>query len=169
MVENNAKFMTQQMGTNGYQSPVQISITASPILVSIQLNRRLTLSGEQAECTDTIDSNWTNLSVALKGYIYAIGGIGAGANGSTERYDPKTDNWTRLGNLGFPFRYGAVAVLGGQIWACGGFGHNRGHQCHILDTSNNSWVPAATMKEDRSVIVNPKSPRAHFITLSIVA
>ncbi len=121
------------------------------------MSRKFTLPGEQAKCTDAIDSNWTNLSAALGGYIYAIGGFLAGDNGPTERYDPKTDNWTRLrlADLGFRFSYGAVTVFDGQIWACGRTAPSR--DCHTLDTSKNSWVRVSTMKENRSVILNSKS------------
>ncbi len=75
--------------------------------------------------------------------------------GPTERYDPITHTWTRLGDLGFHFAYGAVAVLNGEIWACGG--RNLDGQCHILDTSTNNWIPAATMNMLRSVKLNSKS------------
>ncbi len=112
-------------------------------------------------------SNWANLSVALEGYIYAVGGDGA-PNGETERYDPGTNSWTRLRDLGFKFRSGAVAALDGKIWACGGVGFPK-DKCMTLDTSNNIWTTAAGIERDRWVIVNySKSRRAHFITLSIV-
>ncbi len=105
------------------------------------------------------DSNWTDLSAALGGYVYAVGGFLAGAAGPTERYDPATNTWTRLAsaNLGFWYFHGAVAVLNGQIWACGGTKGNG--TCQILDTATNSWIGAPTMNEPRSVIFNSKSPR----------
>ncbi len=104
------------------------------------------------------DSKWTNLSVALGGYVYAIGGYRE-STGPTERYDPATNAWTSLQNLGSLFRWGAVAVLNGQIWACGG--DNRNGQCHKLDTSSGFWFAAATMNEPRSVILNSKSRQLH--------
>ncbi len=88
----------------------------------------------------------------MEGYIYAVGGRKAGSTGPTERYDPVTNTWTRLGDLGVPFYRGAVAVLNGQIWACGGRGSYGA--CQILNASNNTWLPAATMNELRSVILN---------------
>ncbi len=62
------------------------------------------------------NSNWVNVSVALQGHIYAAGGLNAGSNGPTERYDPATNTWTRLGDLGFQNYDAAVAVLNGQVW-----------------------------------------------------
>ncbi len=106
------------------------------------------------------DSDWINLSVALGGYVYAIGGNRAGINGPTERYDPVTNTWTRLADLGFRFYRGAVAIVSGQIWACGG-GTGRNGQCQILDTASNSWIAAPPMIEPRSVIVNSKSRPLH--------
>ncbi len=106
------------------------------------------------------DSNRTNLSAALGGYIYAIGGFRAGGLGPTERYDPATDTWTRLVDLGLRFNYGAVSVLNGQIWACGGKDGRNG-TCQILDTATNSWIAAPTMIEPRSVIVKSKSRPLH--------
>ncbi len=97
------------------------------------------------------DSNWANISVALGGYIYAIGGSAAGITGPTERYDPATNTWTGLVDLGFRFTRGAVSVLSGQIWACGGVSRNG--RCQILNTSTNKWTAAATMIGPRSVIV----------------
>ncbi len=105
------------------------------------------------------DSNWTNLSVALGQYIYAVGGWNAGTMGPTERYDPAANTWTRLGDLGFFFKMGAVAVLNGQMWACGG--KDRNGLCQILDTTNNTWIAAATMNEPRSVVLSSKSRSLH--------
>ncbi len=110
------------------------------------------------------NSNWTTLSVALGRYIYAVGGWNAGSMGPTERYDPVTNTWTRLGDLGFQFHYGSVAVLSGQIWACGGMSRNG--QCQILDTPSNTWIPAEAMIEPRSVILNSKQNSLEFITNS---
>ncbi len=106
------------------------------------------------------DSSWPNLSAALGAYIYAIGGRSAGNAGPTERYDPATNNWTRLADMGFKFLRGAVAVLGGEIWACGGQDPiNKPAPwgaCKILDTLENSWIAAPTMNEARSVVMNSK-------------
>ncbi len=111
-------------------------------------------------------SNRINLSAALGGYIYASGGARAGIMGPTERYDPVANTWTRLGDLGFWFYNGEVAVLKGQIWACGGAvaGNETLYldTCHILDTSTNAWTSAPTMNVPRSVILN-RSVKSHRV------
>ncbi len=123
------------------------------------------IRGEEAAYVYACDSNWANFSVALGSFIYAPGGKMAGSDGPTERYDSVTDTWTRLGDLGFEFYNGAVAVFDGEIWACGGAGRNG--ECQILNTATNSWIAASTMNEPRSVILYSKSP--HFITLCMDA
>ncbi len=112
------------------------------------------------------DSNWANLSVALGGYIYAIGGYRAGNNGPTERYDPVTNTWTRLtdADLGYRFYSGAVSLLKGQIWACGG--NKRNGQCQILDTTTNTWIAAATMNQPRSVNSKSRPVQLHIVAPS---
>ncbi len=98
-----------------------------------------------------------NLSVTLGGHIYAVGGKSAGDMGPTEQYDPVANTWRTLGDLGFQFYNGAVAVLNGQIWACGGCKCTR--ECPILDTSTNTWIPAATMSEPMQDVLNSELPQ----------
>ncbi len=69
-------------------------------------------------------------TAVVDGKMYVFSGYGdiAGTHGngwqpskSYDRYDPKTNKWSRLGNMPIATTHGAVAVVGKDIWIAGGY------------------------------------------------
>ncbi len=94
-------------------------------------------------------------SAVLGNYLYTVSGesIMSGWEFTpTERYDPKTNNWTRVDDYLFSFSIGAVATFNGEIWACGGYQHNRKKRerlCRKFNQSVNRWKYAPDMNKQR--------------------
>lgn len=58
----------------------------------------------------------------FKGKLYAVGGSdGTHALSTTEIYDPETKTWTPGPNMTTPRANVGVAVIGGRLYAVGGF------------------------------------------------
>jgi N-acetylneuraminic acid mutarotase len=84
--------------------------------------------------------------------LYAIGGFGLPNNhpnppvNTVERYDPDTDTWTLRAPLNVARRFPNVAVVGGKIYAIGGYDNNPGpggqgpDTVEEYDPASDTWV-----------------------------
>jgi hypothetical protein len=88
----------------------------------------------------------------LDNKIYVAGGwVHSDANASTgalEIYDPVTDSWANGAPMSIPRGAMATAVIGGKLYAAGGYASYPYHAFHTLeiyDPLSNSWLSGAPM------------------------
>jgi glucose/arabinose dehydrogenase/N-acetylneuraminic acid mutarotase len=82
----------------------------------------------------------------LAGRLYLVGGLGAGAEGRVQIYDPAQDSWTLGADLPWPGGAVATAVIGGRLYAAGGLaGGATVDLCAVYDPALNAWQPRASL------------------------
>ena len=109
-------------------------------------------------------ASWTQLAgmtdarcmhgcVALKGKLYAVGGLGGGRQklDTAEVYDPQADGWQPLAKMSTA-RYGfGLAAVGGKIYAIGGSVYYGAlDSVEAYDPQLGTWAPVASMSGKRS-------------------
>ena len=81
-------------------------------------------------------------TVAVDGYVYAIGGQGpdpSGCEKTNERYDPATDSWVTRAAMPTGRQFPAAAVVDGVIYVVGGFCTGAGTANEAYDPDTDSW------------------------------
>ena len=89
----------------------------------------------------------------LDGKLYAVGGYGAGALSSVERYDPATNAWEAVAPMATARCHLAVAVLDGKVYAVGGFSGGDLSSVERYDPATNAWQVVAPMATARAFAV----------------
>ena len=78
--------------------------------------------------------------------MVALGGQG---ESSCEVYDPASNSWRAIAPMGSK-RYGlAAAVVGGLLYALGGYDGSSLSSCEVYDPASNSWRAIAPMGSKR--------------------
>src|SRR5207237_6181527 len=83
--------------------------------------------------------------------LYLFGGLGAGAEGSVQIYNPNTNSWS-LGAAA-PYAAGSVstAVINGKVYMAGGIaGGNTVNAAAVYDPVTNTWSAIAPMPVGRN-------------------
>jgi len=83
--------------------------------------------------------------------LYLFGGLGGGAEGSVQIYDPNTNSWS-LGATA-PYAAGSVstAVINGKVYMAGGIvGSGTVNTAAVYDPVTNSWSSIASMPVGRN-------------------
>lgn len=90
--------------------------------------------------------------VALKGCLYAIGGLdGSSRLNTVEKFDPKTGVWQRVASMNYRRSALGAAVLNGRIYVCGGYdGISSLRTCEVYNPEQNRWQVIPSMTECRS-------------------
>ncbi|KAM7537571.1 hypothetical protein Aperf_G00000064528 [Anoplocephala perfoliata] len=90
--------------------------------------------------------------VALKGCLYAIGGLDAHSRLNTvEKFDPKTGIWERVASMNYRRSALGAAVLNERIYVCGGYdGVSSLRTCEVYNPEQNRWQVIPSMMECRS-------------------
>lgn len=84
----------------------------------------------------------------LGGKLYLVGGLGGGADGRLQIYDPATNAWTTGASLPWSGGSLATAVIGGQIYAAGGIVSTfTVANCARYDVVTNTWTTRASMPD----------------------
>ncbi|HYV35936.1 MAG TPA: peptidoglycan DD-metalloendopeptidase family protein, partial [Gemmataceae bacterium] len=110
---------------------------------------------------DPSTNTWTTLASVPAGGFHdggavAIGsklyGIGFGASPVTEIYDPVSNSWSAGAAMPTPRFYGAVAEVGGKVYAIGGQDSvgNISGKVEAYDPATNTWVSRAAMLTPRA-------------------
>ncbi|VDK38048.1 unnamed protein product [Taenia asiatica] len=79
--------------------------------------------------------------VALKGCLYAIGGLdGSSRLNTVEKFDPKTGVWQRVASMNYRRSALGAAVLNGRIYVCGGYdGISSLRTCEVYNPEQNRF------------------------------
>jgi N-acetylneuraminic acid mutarotase len=83
---------------------------------------------------------------AVGGKVYSFTGFDGTALDSTNYvYDPSTQAWSAIANIGTPREAPAVAVVGTKVYVVGGWGNdgNPVATLEIYDTTTNAWTTGA--------------------------
>uniref|UniRef100_A0A5K3FA46 BTB domain-containing protein n=2 Tax=Mesocestoides corti TaxID=53468 RepID=A0A5K3FA46_MESCO len=90
--------------------------------------------------------------VALKGCLYAIGGLdGSSRLNTVEKFDPKTGVWQKVASMNYRRSALGAAVLNGRIYVCGGYdGVSSLRTCEVYNPDQNRWQVIPSMTECRS-------------------
>ncbi|VDN99040.1 unnamed protein product [Rodentolepis nana] len=90
--------------------------------------------------------------VALKGCLYAIGGLdGYTRLNTVEKFDPKTGVWERVASMNYRRSALGASVLNGRIYVCGGYdGVSSLRTCEVYNPEQNRWQVIPSMTECRS-------------------
>jgi non-specific serine/threonine protein kinase len=131
---------------------------------------KIVVSGGQADHqlvaqTEVFDgTKWTDVApmptlrdhlagVADRRYFYAVGGRALSADknlGAVERYDPATNEWTRLPALPTPRGGLGAAIVGGRLVTLGGESPTSVFDTvEVLDLTTNTWTTLPPMKTPR--------------------
>ncbi|VUZ40977.1 unnamed protein product [Hymenolepis diminuta] len=105
------------------------------------------------EVVESMSSERSRYSVvALKGCLYAIGGLDAYTRLNTvEKFDPKTGVWERVASMNYRRSAPGAAVLNGRIYVCGGYdGVSSLRTCEVYNPEQNRWQVIPSMTECRS-------------------
>jgi len=100
----------------------------------------------------------------LGGKLYLIGGLGGGANGKVQIYDPATNSWS----LGAPMPWAggsvSTALIQGRIYAAGGIvGTSTVKTAGAYDPVANTWTMLAPMPVGRNHTAAGTDGRRFFI------
>jgi N-acetylneuraminic acid mutarotase len=128
------------------------------MLIALMVLPGVNLNLSQAKSADT-QSSWTTITpmptarggfgiAVVSGKIYAIGGLN-GNNlpvGTTEEYDPQTNQWTSMTSMPTPRSGFAVAVFQNKIYAIGGtVGNGFASNNEVFDPVSNTWETKTSM------------------------
>ena len=109
-------------------------------------------AGASAQTLSPMPTARYGLSAVMEGgKLYALGGdVDALGTNAVERYDPKSDRWTRLAPMPTPRAYFAAAAVGGKIYAIGGVlqdasGARGLDTVEVYDTRTGRWSAAAPL------------------------
>ena len=93
-------------------------------------------------------------AIALNSSIYILGGSGhAGDEGEMIQYDPKTNRWNLIPQLGSPRVGLGAAVLNGSLVAVGGHrGQKKLRSAEVFDFNSQTWTPLPDMSTSRAVL-----------------
>ncbi|XP_063227513.1 kelch-like protein 5 [Bacillus rossius redtenbacheri] len=94
----------------------------------------------------------------INGYLYALGGHDAPASNPSasrfdcvERYDPKTDAWTKVACMGVGRDGVGVSLLGDRLFAVGGYdGQQYLRLVEAYDAQSNDWHQVAPLNTGRA-------------------
>lgn len=157
-----------------YVAPM--STPRSTVGVAVLLNRLYAVGGRDgSSCLRSVESfdphtnKWVLCSpmskrrggvgvAACNGFLYAVGGHDAPASNPTssrfdcvERYDPKTDTWTTVAPISSPRDAVGVCVLGGKLYAVGGYdGQQYLSDVECYDSQLNEWTAVAPLCTGRA-------------------
>lgn len=157
-----------------YVAPM--STPRSTVGVAVLLNRLYAVGGRDgSSCLRSVESfdphtnKWVLCSpmskrrggvgvAACNGFLYAVGGHDAPASNPTssrfdcvERYDPKTDTWTTVAPISSPRDAVGVCVLGGKLYAVGGYdGQQYLNNVECYDSQLNEWTAVAPLCTGRA-------------------
>ena len=128
---------------------------------------KLYLVGENSTATlayDTVTETWTSSGLATRPFpgdhhaaevvdskLYLFGGLGSGAEGKVQIYDPATDQWTEGAPMPFAAGSSASAVIGGEVYVAGGIvGSATTTQAARYDPATDTWQSIAPMPQGRN-------------------
>lgn len=152
-----------------YVAPM--STPRSTVGVAVLLNRLYAVGGRDgSSCLRSVESfdphtnKWVLCSPMSKrrggvgvascnGFLYAVGGHDAPASNPAssrfdcvERYDPKTDTWTTVSPISSPRDAVGVCVLGGKLFAVGGYdGQRYLSDVECYDSQSNEWTTVGSL------------------------
>jgi N-acetylneuraminic acid mutarotase len=133
------------------------------MLIALMVLPAVNLNLPQAKAADT-QSSWITMTpmptarggfgiAVVSGKIYAIGGIN-GNNlpvGTTEEYNPQTNQWTSMTSMPTPRSGFAVAVFQNKIYAIGGTGGTGfASNNEVFDPVSNTWETKTSMPTPRA-------------------
>jgi len=83
---------------------------------------------------------------SIAGRLYLIGGLGAGAEGRVQIYDPALGAWTTGAAMPWPAGAVSTALIGGKVYAAGGLAlGTTSDLCAVYDPQQDAWQPRAPL------------------------
>ncbi|XP_078033560.1 kelch-like protein 5 isoform X3 [Augochlora pura] len=162
--------------TRQWSSVAPMSIQRSTVGVAVLNDKLYAVGGRDissclstVECYDPHTDRWNRCAPMSKrrggvgvgvvnGCLYALGGHDAPATNPkasrfdcVERYDPKSNTWTRVASMSSPRDAIGVCVLGDRLMAVGGYdGQKYLTLVEAYDPYRNEWDPVAPLKAGRA-------------------
>lgn len=87
----------------------------------------------------------------VDGDLYLFGGLGGGAAGRVQRYDPATRTWSTRAPMPFAAGSSSSALIDGKVYVAGGIvGSSTTDRAAVYDPWMNTWEEIAPMPEGRN-------------------
>ncbi|MBW4562541.1 MAG: hypothetical protein KME32_15600 [Mojavia pulchra JT2-VF2] len=87
----------------------------------------------------------------FNGKLYLLGGLGGGAAGKVQIYNPATNSWTLGADMPFAAGSSSSALINGEIYIAGGIiGSSTTDQVAKYNPAINTWTMLASMKQGRN-------------------
>jgi N-acetylneuraminic acid mutarotase len=88
----------------------------------------------------------------INGKLYLFGGLGGGAEGKVQIYDPTNNAWAQGAGMPFVAGSSSSALIGGQVYVAGGITSSNSTTAAAAryDVSANTWTSVAAMPQGRN-------------------
>ncbi|BAY23427.1 hypothetical protein NIES2100_31920 [Calothrix sp. NIES-2100] len=144
-----------------WDSPAKMPVSLGEVSSGV-INGIIYVVGEANKATlayNVASGTWSNVAVrplagnhhaaeVFNGKLYLLGGLGSGANGKVQIYDPVTNKWSLGANMPFAPGSSSSAVINGEIYVAGGIiGSSTTNQVAKYNPSTNTWTMLAPMKQ----------------------
>ena len=104
-----------------------------------------------------------------RGQLYVIGGYAAergldGATRAVQRYDPRSDRWTRAPDLPRPVAAHVAGTIGGRLYVAGGARDGRAlRSLLVFDVEDDRWYTGPVMGRAREHLAGTASGGAFYV------
>jgi N-acetylneuraminic acid mutarotase len=131
------------------------------------IDGKIYVVGEDSTATlayDVATATWTSSGLATRpfpgnhhaaevvdGKLYLFGGLGGGAEGKVQIYDPATNHWTAGAPMPFAAGSSSSAVIGNKVYVAGGIvGSSTTTQAARYTPATDTWQAIAPMPQGRN-------------------